>query len=105
VTTSDHECEFCDKEWVHVFERDSSAGAVFEPSGSNIPLSRRPRERLLLRKDGTAVIGMGQPDDRVGNRAARWSREGDDLVVREVDGTAAWRIVEHSRDRLLVRMD
>jgi hypothetical protein len=48
---------------------------------------------------------MGQPDDRVGNRAARWSREGDDLVVREVDGTAAWRIVEHSRDRLLVRMD
>src|SRR5262245_24530574 len=100
----DSDCSFCDIEWVHVYERDSSAGALFLPSGAGIPLSRRPRERLVLRKDGSAVISLGGPDDRPDARGARWSREGREIVVRDPGHGATWRIVEYSSERLLVRM-
>jgi hypothetical protein len=102
-TSSD--CSFCDVEWVHAFERDSSSGAFFQPAGTGLPLSRRPRERLVLRPDGSARVRLGQPDDRLGDRAARWSREGPDIVIRDADGAIAWRIVDWSSDRLIVRMN
>jgi hypothetical protein len=99
------DCSFCDTEWVHIFERDTTAGAVFVPAGTDIPLSRRPRERLVLNRDGSAVIRGASPDDRLADRPASWSREEHHVVVRAVDGRVTWRIVQHSRDRLLIRMD
>jgi hypothetical protein len=90
--------------WVHVFEEDSAAGAVFKPENADIPLSRRPRERIEFRSGGAATIWKGGPDDRPAPIAAGWTQEGDALVVRDSGGAVRLRVVEQSPDRLLVRL-
>jgi hypothetical protein len=87
--------------WVHVFEEDTPEGAVFRPIDADIPLSRRPRERLELRDDGSAVLLTGGPDDRPVAQEARWKEEGGQIVVRS-RGAVRLRIKEQSDDRLLV---
>ncbi len=93
--------------WVHVFEEDSAAGAVYRPDSSEIPLSRRPRAQLELNADGSARVFQCGPGDRPEAVAATWRKEGDAIVVRcaGARGGAAlevW-IVEQRPDRLLVR--
>jgi len=90
--------------WVHVFEEDSGRGAVFKSEDADIPLSRRPRQRVELKPGGAATIWTGLPDDRLGAAPATWTREGEDLVVRDSRGTVRMRIVEQSADRLLVKL-
>jgi hypothetical protein len=92
--------------WVHVFEEDTPDGAVYRPADDNIPLSRRPRERLTLADDGTARVSMPGPDDRLTDQPATWTADGDTLVVRTTARGAAPReivIVERSPKRLVVR--
>jgi hypothetical protein len=90
--------------WVHVFEEDSAAGAVFKPEDADIPLSRRPRQRIELRPGGAATIWTGGPDDRPSPIAAQWTHEGGDLVVRDNRGAVQMRIVEYSADRLVAKL-
>jgi hypothetical protein len=92
-----------DTTWVHVFEQDTAAGAVYRPEDSAIPLSRRPRERLRLAAGGSARLFTGGPDDRMTERAGTWSEEDDVLVVRADDGGTELRIVERSAERLVVQ--
>jgi hypothetical protein len=70
--------------WVHVFEEDTADGDVYRPEDGDIPLSRRPRERIEFAPDGSARVFEGGPDDR--------------LVARQ----AAVRIIDRSPDRLVV---
>lgn len=88
--------------WVHVFEEDTGKGEVYRAEDDDIPLSRRPRERLVLRKDGSATVLVPGPDDRFIERPASWQEEGGAVVVRSADG-AELRIVEESRGRLVVK--
>jgi hypothetical protein len=37
-------------------------------------LSRRPRERLVLKADGSARVLLPGPDDRLVERPARWTK-------------------------------
>jgi hypothetical protein len=90
--------------WVHVFEEDGAAGAVFKPENADIPLSRRPRERVEFRSGGAATIWKGGPDDRPAPLAARWTQEDDALVVRDSGGRVRLRVTEQSPDRLLVKL-
>jgi hypothetical protein len=90
--------------WVHVFEEDTPAGAVFRPEDADIPLSRRPRERVELRADGSAVLLVPGPDDRFVPQPARWSEEGGAVVVRDAREAVRMRIVKQSADRLVVEM-
>jgi hypothetical protein len=90
--------------WVHVFEEDSAAGAVFKPETADIPLSRRPRERVEFRGGGAATIWKGGRDDRPAPIAARWTQEGDALVVRDSGGSVRLRLIEQSPERLLVKL-
>jgi hypothetical protein len=90
--------------WVHVFEEDTAAGAVFRPENADIPLSRRPRERVEFRSGGAATIWKGGPDDRPAPIAARWTQEDDDLVVRDSGGVLRLRVIEHSPERMLVKL-
>jgi len=90
--------------WVHVFEEDTPAGAVYRPEDDPIPLSRRPRERLELRPDGSAHFFMSGPDDRLVEQAARWRPEGETLIVRSQDGRLEARIVDRSPERLVVQV-
>ena len=89
--------------WVHVFEEDSEKGAVYRPENSPIPLSRRPRERLDLRRDGSASVFIAGPDDRMVEQPASWTKEKGQLVVRAKEGGAEVRIVDSSDARLVVK--
>ena len=90
--------------WVHVFEADTAAGAVFKPEDADIPLSRRPREQIEFRSGGVATLWTGGADDRLAPISARWTQEDDGLVVRDGDGTVRLRVLEQSADRLLVKL-
>jgi hypothetical protein len=87
--------------WVHVFEEDTPEGAVYRPSGTSIPLSRRPRERLELEPDGTARVFVQGPDDRYVERPATWQEDAGAVVIRA--GGAELRIIEQSSSRLVVK--
>jgi hypothetical protein len=93
--------------WVHMFEEDSGAGAIYRPETDDVPLSRRPRERLTLSPDGTARVTAGGPDDRPIDTNAEWKQEGDELVVQtkgERGGAGrVLRVTVAAPTRLLVR--
>ena len=90
--------------WVHVFEEDTAEGAVYRPDSADLPLSRRPREQLELKADGSASVMVPGPSDRPEPVAARWEEQGAELVVRTTGKTPReLRIVSHSADRLVVR--
>jgi hypothetical protein len=93
------------KRWVHAFEEDTPAGAVYRPNRVDLPLSRRPRERFELCADGSASVFLAGPDDRALAKAAAWKREGEEIAVY-LDGggpVPVLRIVEQAEDRLVVR--
>jgi hypothetical protein len=89
--------------WVHLFEQDSPEGEVYAPEDGPIPLSRRPRERLELKPDGTAVVFGPGPDDRPSPSPARWTEDARGVVVRPERGGAALRIVERTPTRLVIQ--
>jgi len=89
--------------WVHVFEEDTPEGAVYRPEDDQIPLSRRPRERLEIRADGSAEILAPGPDDRFVAQPAAWTDEKNGLVIQARHGGADFRIVHRSPDRLVVK--
>jgi hypothetical protein len=99
--------------WVHVFEEDTAEGAVYRPEDDNIPLSRRPRERLELSADGTAKIIAPGPDDRLVAKPATWASGASAAPkgafskdVKEVAASAASadiQILKQSPSRLIVR--
>ena len=68
--------------WVHLFEQDSPEGEVYAPEDGPIPLSRRPRERLELKPDGSAVVFGPGADDRPAPQPARWTEDERGLVLR-----------------------
>jgi hypothetical protein len=94
------------KEWVHVFEEDGKEGAVYRPEGCELPLSRRPRERLSLSPDGSARLVLSGPDDRLREVEARWTEEKGEITVSAEAGAGSVRTLHvrlQSRDCLLVR--
>jgi hypothetical protein len=90
--------------WVHLFEEDTAEGAIYGPE-HEARLSRRPRERLKLEKDGSARIYVAGPDDRPVGRPAAWSKDGGDLVVRPRDGRSRLRVHRQALSRLIVRTE
>jgi hypothetical protein len=90
--------------WVHVFEEDTPEGAVYRPDSADLPLSRRPREQIELRADGSASVTTPGPDDRPVPTHARWEQQGGEVSIR-ITGTGAreLRVVSHSAGRLVVR--
>ena len=89
--------------WVHVFEEDTAEGEVYRPDDAHIPLSRRPREQLQLRPDGSATMFVGGPDDRPVGRPATWEKEGAQVIVRSSTDPTTLRIVDRSAGRLVIR--
>src|SRR5688572_16661501 len=88
--------------WVHVFEEDTPQGAVYRPEDADIPLSRRPRERLELAKNGSAKVFTAGPDDRPVAKTATWRKEGGAVTIRTNDG-AELRIIDRTSDRLVIQ--
>ena len=85
-----------------MFEEDTAEGAVYRPEEHDIPLSRRPRERLALAPDGSATVFLPGADDRLVDWPATWHEHGGGIAIRTSFGTEL-RIVECAADRLLVR--
>ena len=92
-----------DTTWVHVFEEDTAAGAVYRPEDDDIPLSRRPREQIQLQSDGSARLLVPGPDDRFVETPASWSEEEGAVVIRKSKGKPSLRLVSQSPSRLVVR--
>jgi hypothetical protein len=90
--------------WVHVFEEDTAEGAVYRPEDGDIPLSRRPRERITFAPDGKAVLFTQGPDDRYVGRPATWQEREGQLVVRARGGPVL-TVVARLPDRLVVRVE
>jgi hypothetical protein len=91
--------------WVHLFEQDTSEGEVYAPEDGPIPLSRRPRERLELQPDGTAVVFAAGPDDRPAPGPAKWKSDRTGIVVQPDSGGTPLLIVKRSPTRLIVKRD
>lgn len=90
--------------WVHAFEQDTPAGAVFVPSDAELPLTRRPRLRFVLHEDRSAEIATAGADDRPAGIAAHWNEEGAGVVVASDDGRQSLRVIEHRDDHLVVQI-
>jgi hypothetical protein len=92
--------------WVHVFEEDGAEGAVYRPEEGEVPLSRRPRQRLSFSPDGSARLVVGGPDDRSQELAARWTEEAGEITVTAESAARSFktlRVRVMASDRLLVR--
>lgn len=88
--------------WVHVGETEQ--GAVYKPEDADIPLSRRPRERMELKADGSASLYIPGPDDRYIEVPATWTDDKGGVVVRAKEGSRSLRIVEESPSQLVVKV-
>ena len=88
-------------QWVHAFEEDGADGAVYRPEDADLPLSRRPRERLALAADGSAELFVPGADDRPRPRDGTWREQGGEIVVATPAGD--YRVVSWSPDRLVVK--
>jgi hypothetical protein len=86
-----------------VFEEDSGEGAVYRADDADIPLSRRPRERFRLDRDGSARLFAAGPDDRLVEQTATWVEEAGAVVIRAAGGGPVLRIVQRSPERLVVQ--
>jgi hypothetical protein len=75
---------------------------VYAPEDGEVPLSRRPRERIELEADGSATLFMPGPADRPLATAARWEQVGDTLLIRTVDGDRTFRVRQVSPSRWVV---
>lgn len=89
--------------WVHVFEEDTAERAVYRPEEADIPLSRRPRERIQLQPDGSARVSVPGPDDRNVEQPATWKEEEGAIVIRKSSGAPSLRVVSQTASRLVVR--
>jgi hypothetical protein len=87
--------------WVHIAEQDTAEGAVYVPDDDRVPLSRKPRDWLELRADGSATLFVPGPDDRPVERQATWQEAGGSQRTR--GGSADLEIVDRSASRLVVK--
>ncbi|HET9700802.1 MAG TPA: hypothetical protein VFP70_07785 [Burkholderiales bacterium] len=90
--------------WVHVFEEDTAAGAVYRPDSDDLPLSRRPRDQFELSADGGARLYLPGAGDRPEPVAATWSEEGPELVIRAGRPRRELRVVRREPRRLVVKV-
>lgn len=98
----------CGIRWIHAFEQDTGAGAVFCPETDQIPLARRPRERLELQAGGAARVFVGGADDRPVPRIGRWRATSEGIMIEvpaaDREQAMTWRIVEATPTRVVVSM-
>lgn len=88
---------------MHVGETEQ--GAVYKPEDADIPLSRRPRERMELKADGSASLYVPGPDDRYIEVPATWTDDKGAVVVRAKGGSRSLRIVAESPSQLVVKVE
>jgi hypothetical protein len=89
--------------WVHVAEEDTGEGAVYRPDGDDIPLSRKPRNWLELREDGSARVFVPGPDDRPVEQPATWRDAGAPSASHSRTGPEV-TIVSRAPARLVVKV-
>ena len=95
--------------WIHSWEEDAGGNQVYRPEGYDFPLSRRPRESVELRPDGTLILGEPSASDSLREAQGRWEiAEGDILLFYSGSGTEPekkMRIKSASDDRLVVHVE
>jgi hypothetical protein len=74
--------------WVHEFERDSGSLRFFVREGAPLARSRRPREIVEIRDDGTVSRLKPGPADARLREEGTWEARGDGTVVLRLPGAA-----------------
>jgi hypothetical protein len=67
--------------WIHAFEEDTEATAVYRPADHPFGPARRPRERIAFHPDGTFVERRPAPDDRLREVRGRWEQRGPGRIA------------------------
>lgn len=91
-------------DWVHSFEEDEADKRVYRRSGTHLPMSRRPRERLVFREGGGLDRVIGGPTDAGIAKPGRWEMAGGNQVHLFLHADAApvvWSI-DHVDAELMV---
>ncbi|MFI0366920.1 hypothetical protein ACH35V_03520 [Actinomadura sp. 1N219] len=92
--------------WVHAFEEDTPAEAVYRPADRPFPPARRPRRRIEFRPDGTYTERRPARDDRLNEVEGRWDAQGtDQIAVTFPDGSGspfALTVLSRTEDRLVL---
>jgi hypothetical protein len=92
--------------WIHVFEEDDAKGEVYRREDADIPLSRRPRDEIEFRDDGSATVFIAGDDDRPRGQAASWTGKAGAIVLRVASPAGRSREIRvtlRSRGRLIVQ--
>jgi hypothetical protein len=104
MSTPEIEKRALQKEWLHSREEDTGAQIVFRPPDYDFPLTRRPREILELRSDGTLIKGTPSASDSVEEKGGKWKIEGSDKLIFYSEGEPieTWKIASVDSDRLVL---
>jgi len=94
---------------MHSSEEDTENEMVLRPADYDFPLTRRPRESLQLRPDGTLIKGSASPSDSVQEHKGTWRLEDDDELALYTSGEARpsqkLKIASIHDDRLVLKKD
>src|SRR5687767_11757908 len=97
------------RQWIRVEEGAATAGTIrYLPEEADVPLSRKPRERLELRPDGKAHVLLCAADDRLKRKPATWTLLDDEIVIEFEDAPLrkrTLRVRDWSPDALTVTED
>ncbi|NOT33261.1 MAG: hypothetical protein HOP12_03730 [Candidatus Eisenbacteria bacterium] len=94
--------------WLHAYEEDGDEGQVYRRDDAELPLSRRPRESLELRADGSATMSVAGEDDRARAQRAAWREEAGEIVVRLArasKGAREVRVRRKSGGRIVIQRE
>jgi hypothetical protein len=96
------------KRWLHSREEDTESEKVFRPADYDFPLTRRPRESLDLKSDGSVSRGTAAPSDSLEQHHGKWTLDDDELTLYPESGRGAaekLRIASISADRLVIKKE
>lgn len=80
ATMKEHLC----KNWIHSFEEDTETEKVYRTENFNFPLSRQPREHILINPDGKITLADTFESDKPEGKSNRWDSQ-DERILKLYD--------------------
>lgn len=68
------------KNWIHSFEEDTETEKVFRTEDFDFPMSRQPREHILINSDGKITLADTFESDKPEGKSSRWDFEDENIL-------------------------
>jgi hypothetical protein len=72
------------KNWIHSFEEDTETEKVYRTEDYDFPMSRQPREHILITSDGKITLADTFESDKPEGKSNRWDSE-DERILKIYD--------------------